>query len=335
MEKIPTYYKDSRNLLGGAKAAALWIRNPVSDDGAKQVYRMMYNLLGPDLHRAVRKLRQNPEVVQLLQERPDLGAALSDMPTLSQMPKGSVGHTYFEFMSGEDIFPGYILGGLAYKDGHFDRLIDWDEDVKWLIERMGNTHDITHVLAGYGSDFPGEAINISFTIAAAGAPAPLARLFGLFWGLMSGIGIMPSVGIGTWIAIHRDAVERGIAMASRAALARIPLEKLLPKPLNEVRRELGIPPHKHQHLVVGDGWLDSINWLRGWLGKNMANGFGTIDDTVARVKLARAAIENYHVPIKVVMGATRDSAEKAFELMERGEPRERVLATFKAASAAN
>ncbi|MBK7156281.1 MAG: hypothetical protein IPH72_31680 [Sandaracinaceae bacterium] len=327
MGSTPTYSRHRRDLAAALIAAARWIRNPVSEDGAKQAFRMIYALLGPDVHRLVASMRANPEVVTLLKERPDLGPTLADVKTLARLPEGSLGRVYHDFMAGDDIFPGYILGGLAYKDGHFDRLVDWDPDAKWLVERLANSHDITHVLGGYGSDFAGEAITISFTLGVNGAPEALALLWAAQWGAVSYAALLPPVGFRAWVAIHVDAVRRGVAVARAQPLVCIPFERELGAPLEDFRRACGVRPHQHTEFTTQDGWLDTRGWNRGWLGRQMASGFGTMDATMADVKRARRLIED-GFPIPTVMGARRENAQRAFSLYETGASRDDVRAAL-------
>jgi ubiquinone biosynthesis protein COQ4 len=324
-----TYSRFRRDFGAGAVAAVKWIANPISEDGAKQVFRMVYAMLGPEVHRGVAKMRERPELESLLAERPDLGATLSDMRRLAACPDGSLGRVYHDFMSGDDIFPGYIIGGLAYKDGHFDRLVDWDPHAKWLLERIANTHDITHVLGGYGSDFAGEAINMSFAIAAMGPSPAFSRLWAVQWGLASSVAIRPPIGGRAWVDVHLDAVRRGAAVARKQSLAFVPFERSLRMPITEFRRAMGVPPHRHREHVTADGWLDSRDWNRGALGRRMADGFGTMDETMRRVRGARRLIEG-GVPIRTVMSSRRESAERAFILYDRGEPLTRVVEALSA-----
>lgn len=47
----------------------------------------------------------------------------------------------------EDTLPGYLLGGLVYRDGFFDAL-DIDEDTAWYVERCMFDHDASHLISG-------------------------------------------------------------------------------------------------------------------------------------------------------------------------------------------
>lgn len=51
--------KNQRKIMPGSEASLLWLRNPVGEDGVKQLFRVMNNMLGPKDHRISRNMR-NP-----------------------------------------------------------------------------------------------------------------------------------------------------------------------------------------------------------------------------------------------------------------------------------
>ena len=297
------YLKDKRYFGRAAKAFALWIRNPVSEGGAKQIFRMMYSLAGPEIHRKARHMKRDERFAYLFTERPDLGKALTDMAALKELPEGSLGKGYHDFMDGEGIFPGYVIAGLAYRNGHFDGLVDWDEDAKYLVLRAGNTHDITHVIGGYGSDFSGEVINIAFSIGAAGMiPSTIALGAARVWGFLSAIALRPTIGIKNFVSVCMDAARRGVIMGRNTSLLQIPYESLLNQPLPLVRQQLGLPPHKHVEYVK-DGWIDSAGWAQSRFAKKMESGFGKQNETADRVQKVRELVEQGGLTIRELMTA--------------------------------
>ncbi len=84
---LPKYSRRKRMPLLAAKAGLLWLRNPTSESGAKQLFRIGYSIGGPELHKMARKMRANPKFNQILEERNDLGQTLADMNALSQLPE--------------------------------------------------------------------------------------------------------------------------------------------------------------------------------------------------------------------------------------------------------
>lgn len=89
-------------------------------------------------------------------------------------------------------------------------------------------------------------------------------LAGLTFGVMA-----PSVGPRRWRQLVA-ASERGEIAARRRPLQSAYIEELLPMPLDEARREIGIPP-----LPTPVDAPES--WIRNPIGKKMAHGYGNVD----------------------------------------------------------
>lgn len=130
-----------------AMAGARWLLNPVSTGGAKQVPRMQLYATGPELLAAVEQMRAHPTGKRVLADRPELGSILMNMPALAALPEGSLGRAYHDSMSVPGGVPGYLLAGLIYADGFFDRY-DMPDDARYVIERSRWLHDLLHVLTG-------------------------------------------------------------------------------------------------------------------------------------------------------------------------------------------
>ena len=63
-----------------------------------QVFEILDALEGPTNERGYREFVSHPEGRQLLDERPDLLATLSDHDSLASLPEGSFGRAYLAFM---------------------------------------------------------------------------------------------------------------------------------------------------------------------------------------------------------------------------------------------
>lgn len=322
---LPKYFRRKRMPLAAAKAGLLWLRNPTSESGAKQIFRIAYCLGGPQIHKMAKKMRANPKFNEILEQRNDLGQTLADMESLSKLPEGSLGKYYHDFMSGDGIFPSYLLGGLPYKNGHFDALQDWDEDAKFLITRVGSTHDLIHLIAGYGTDFPGEAILISYSAAAGGMPKWLASILGVFMGAIEYPIFQPRIGFFKWVSIFRDAAVRGAIMAKQNSMLEINYEEMLNKPIKVARELMGVPPIKHQELVNEDGFLVSKDWMNGPLAKRIQDGGSEKVATLQGIDKARALIEKLGVSIRDVMSAPRKNVIAAYDAYDEGTEKEEVL----------
>ncbi|MCX5737541.1 MAG: Coq4 family protein [Proteobacteria bacterium] len=271
---------DRRDIPRAFLAGARWLANPVSEQGAKQVPRIKVFAGGPEILHEVERMRSHPTGKRLLDERPDLGVALSNSAALKTMPVGSLGRTFYEAMEIPGGVPGYLLAALIYKDGFFDSL-EMSEDTVYFLERSRWLHDLFHIVTGYGTDLPGEGLLIYFMLgyehrlpywAAALAPFGIGPRFF----------IRPSCGQRRWRALLRDAHARGLAANRVCPPAFVPWEEWLPRPVDEVRKELGIVPF----LDDTSGWLDD-----SWFGRQAASGFGAYAHAAERAQLARKVVE--------------------------------------------
>ena len=82
-----------------------------------------------------------------------------DMAFLGALPKGSLGHSYAELM----LRRGY--------DPEFFRPRPLRSDAHWLTQRIATTHDIHHVVSGFGTTPEGESGVLAITATQIGFPA--------------------------------------------------------------------------------------------------------------------------------------------------------------------
>jgi hypothetical protein len=98
--------------------------------------------------------------------------------------------------------------------------------------------------------------------------SPAEALAGLFGAIA-----LPRVGWRRWREVMLRAWERGHAMHETVPFHCIYWEELLPLPLSEVRRRLGVPESEEP---------DTTDWMLSPLGKAMANGYGGPADRDAK-----------------------------------------------------
>jgi ubiquinone biosynthesis protein COQ4 len=91
---------------------------------------------------------------------PWLPEILDDHAALRALPEGTVAHAYVDFMERE----GLSAAGLVAEHDRFrgDRP-RFDDLVEWFANRQRDTHDLLHVLTGYGRDALGEQCVLAFT----------------------------------------------------------------------------------------------------------------------------------------------------------------------------
>ena len=277
---MTTLTLERRDVPRAIVAGARWLLNPVSPHGAKQVPRMKLFAGGPELLREVEQMRSHPTGRRLLAEKPDLGAVLSNPAALASLPGGSLGRRFYENMETPGGVPGYLLASLVYADGFFDSL-EVSDDVRFVIERSRWHHDLFHVVTGYGTDLSSEGLLIYFMLAYEHGLSVRATAL-----TPMGIGprffVRPSCGPRRWQVLLREAHARGMAARAVCPPTRVAWEELLPRPLDEVRRELGIVPF-HE---------DTSSWLDGdWLGRQAAGGFGAYARAAERAQHMRKVVE--------------------------------------------
>lgn len=96
----------------------------------------------------------------LLDKRTQLAKMLDDHDPLNQLPEGSVGRAYVTFMEGEDLS---AAGLVAESETQRATAPEYDDDLLWYTNRKRDTHDLSHVLSGYGRDLIGENALLAYS----------------------------------------------------------------------------------------------------------------------------------------------------------------------------
>lgn len=210
-------------------------------------FEAMLALAGPTLDREFRRFAAHPVGRTLLAERPrrDLNVLLGDRAALAAMPPGSFAQAYLDYLGGEQMGSTTYFLEAARLEEKAERF-GWSDDQLWFVRRMANSHDLFHVIAGYGRDVTGEVGVLCFTA----GQIPLLPLRLLLPYLLL---LKPSQPL-RWARFLRDATRHGRATPS---LACVDYEALLPLPLDEVRRAIGVPPLERAvpQGIPERGWL--------------------------------------------------------------------------------
>lgn len=295
-----------RDLPGALLAGVRWLMNPVSEGGVKQVPRMKLLAGGPEILADIERMRAHPTGGRLLAEKPDLGAALMDTAALAAMPPGSLGRKFHDAMEVPGGVPGYLLAATIYLDGFFDSF-EMSEDAQYYIARSRWLHDLFHILTGYGTDLSGEGLLIYFAL---GYEHRLTYRTATL--LPMGIGpryfIRPTGGQRRWCGLLREANQRGLAARRMCPPLYVPWEELLPRPLEEVRQQLGIVPF----LEDTSRWLD-----QSWLGRQAEGGFGAYAKSAERAQLA-VKIVRAGVDYRDLYRCSEEKGRRLFELAAAG-----------------
>jgi len=185
---------------------------------------------------------------------PYLVPILDDHAALRRMPAGSVAHAYCDFMERE----GLTAQGLIDEYAKFSaERPDYNDQLEWYYRRMRDTHDLLHVLTGYGRDALGEACVLAFTYSQQPAPA------NLFISYMAGLNIRKR---GTTNAPILRAIREGQRLGKACPrIAEQSIRELLAMPLDEARAKLNITPaqfYHEVHKVWQDNGIDPYDLLK-------------------------------------------------------------------------
>lgn len=220
------------------RRAARAIKTLIADsERTDQVFELLEALGGPSDEASFREFVAEPEGRRQLRERPDLLATLSDHEQLSKLPEGSLGRAYLDFMQEA----GLEAQGLVEAEAEGESgLVELDPDRRWLADRGRDSHDLWHVLTGYGRDEAGEIGLLAFTYANYANP-------GIAVILLAAIAIGPKS--------FKFEFERYLLQAYRRGKAAIldfaPYEEWLTLPLEEARRRAAIVPPELAHPQTG------------------------------------------------------------------------------------
>lgn len=194
-------------------------------DDLPQVFTIIDSLPGRAPGRLLARFRSTPSGRKLLAARPNIAARLADREALRALPEGTVGRAYVDFVERAGISPEGIINASIEGSRIQEQLTD---EMRWTGDRMRDTHDLWHVVTGYGTDLVGEAAVLAFSYAQTKNP---------------GIGLIVLLAIQKGDRSVRRTLLQAYRSGRRAAwLPDAPWESLLDRPLAEVRAELHIDP---------------------------------------------------------------------------------------------
>ena len=195
-------------------------------DDTRQVFIVLNAMRGRSGLRLFRRFKASPVGAAILSQRRSLLARLQDGAALAQLPRGSLGRAYLDFMTAEQL----SADGLAASSDSPERRATPDEALVFK-DRMRDMHDLTHVLTGYGRDPLGELCLLAFNFAQTGH-------VGMAMIVLMG---MARFGRGPRARAARRAVFEAWRHGRAADwLAGQDWEALLPEPMDALRRRLRI-----------------------------------------------------------------------------------------------
>jgi ubiquinone biosynthesis protein COQ4 len=193
------------------------------------VFKIFESLPSSSFMDRVSDLSLSPQGEMLRATEPRLPNILDDHAALRRTPKGSLAHAYCDFMEAE----GLTAAGLVAESERLGRP-KYPDLVEWFINRSRDTHDLFHVLTGYGRDALGEQCVLLFTHGQSPSQGHLL------------IGYAGAANIRKMVKGSAAPVFGAVREAHRTGkgapqLMAQPIRELLARPLDDVRAELRIP----------------------------------------------------------------------------------------------
>ncbi len=193
------------------------------------VFRIFESLPSGGFIDLVRDFSLSPQGEHLRSTEPNLPEILDDHAALRRTARGSLAHAYCDFMEAE----GLSAAGLVAES---DRLGSprYPDLVEWFINRSRDTHDLFHVLTGYGRDALGEQCVLLFTHGQSPSQGHLL------------IGYAGAANIKKMVKGSDAPVFGAVRQAHRTgkgapSLMAQPIRDLLERPVEDVRASLRIP----------------------------------------------------------------------------------------------
>lgn len=223
----------------GEAFRALWALTRDNDD-TTQVFRIVDALRGSSDAVNVARMRESAVGRQILDERRSMLDVLSDRERLRALPEGSLGRVYLEFMERE----GLSAEGLAEASAN-EQAPAGTPDERVFRRWARDSHDLWHVLTGYGRDPLGELCLLGVLYSQVGNRGTA---------FISLLGVLPASFEYPGAPALR-AVLQGFEIGRRAEwMIAQDWEALLERPFDDVKSELriGRPTYYEQSVPLHD-----------------------------------------------------------------------------------
>lgn len=129
-------------------------------EDTKQVFHIIEALSGDATRKDFEKFMSSEKGPSLLEKRHFLPDLLDDHDALKKYPKGTVADAYITFMEREGLTAHGLVNESLENREHQNQ---YDDDLLWYANRLRDTHDLYHVLTGYGRDALGEDALLGFS----------------------------------------------------------------------------------------------------------------------------------------------------------------------------
>lgn len=215
------------------------------------VFKIFESLPSRSFIPRVRKLALSEQGEMLRATEPTLPPILDDHDALRNLPEGSVAHAYCDFMESE----GLSAAGLVAEADKLGRP-KYGDLVEWFANRSRDTHDLMHVLTGYGRDGLGEQCVLLFTHGQSPSHGHLLIGYAGAFNIKKTVKSRAPV-----FKACRQARKTGVACPPLVAMS---IRELLAMDLQEARAKLNIPePHWYRecHRIWHEEGIDPYDLL--------------------------------------------------------------------------
>jgi ubiquinone biosynthesis protein COQ4 len=220
----------------------------LNKDDTRQVFEVVTALSRGSARALFRRFIATPYGRRVVTEPVELENILGDFPRLRAMPAGSLGRAYVDFMDEAGFTPQGLIDAA---DEAGVGLSEYPElaAFKRAFTHLEVSHDLWHVLTGYGRDPLGEICNLVFTRQQTGNPG--LKLI-IFMGLAA-------IKLERWSMPALKAAKEARQMGEAVDfLLKEDVEALLREPLADARARLGIftpavyeaIPYAERHAVL-------------------------------------------------------------------------------------
>jgi ubiquinone biosynthesis protein COQ4 len=211
-DDLPTWVRLARGLRSLRRLRA-------DPDDTELALRTALLLNAGAFSRVLRSFEASEEGREMLRKRPALDHEHVDVDALLKLPSDTLGHAYAHFLRSRGLTPAAFVPPREIRD----------EQKRYISQRLRQTHDLWHVVSGYGTDVVGEVEVQAFTLGQLRTPFAFFVVLG---GLVEGR------------ATRRELLQRVMRAYRRGKDAK-PLsyrswEARFATPLCEVRAELGL-----------------------------------------------------------------------------------------------
>jgi ubiquinone biosynthesis protein COQ4 len=222
-------------------------------EDTEQVFHIIAALRGSKFRKIASTFWHSEKGQRILASNQRLIDVLDDHDSIKKLPAGTVGRAYVDFMERE----GLSAAGLEAEYAKFtDAGVRYEDGIDHYGDRLRDTHDMLHVLTGYGRDALGEQCVLAFTYAQ-------NRNLGVgFIAYAGGFELKRRVARSAPIM---KAVHEGYRIGNAAKnIVHEDIVELLKEPLADARKRLGISEpiaYRAAHETMRSGGVDPYNLL--------------------------------------------------------------------------